>query len=734
MIQISQLFSRFVEDCFCRRGFGTTIVLMYLWSAAAPGAHSANAQTSAKADWRAQSVSSLHKITATAPGVLEKYPSTQIKLRAARGEWENFQIVVTAGNRALKNVSLSAATLKFGKQTIAPQNIQIYRENYVHIPKPSGNRVLRKLWWPDALIPQSLQPKFSIDAKRSAVFWVSVKSPANAATGEYSSHISVAANGQTKRVPFSLRVENLQMPAPTMRANVAVYYDVLRDWYQKNIGPQTDEKWAAQKKRFYDFLLDYRLNAYDLPVAWSSPEAQTYLHDNRVLGVRIPPLDSADFPVAINAITTANAQHKAYYYWIDEPPPARYAEIVDTTKKLREIAPFVKHCVTAHPNKSLKNAVDIWCPNIGDVFGMGHLDVQRLAQERKAGRETWWYTMVEPKFPYPTWLVDDDAASVRVYGWLMARFGITGFVYSMAHGWGPKPLENITSFAETSGDGTLLYPSEIVGGTGPMPSIRLMLLRDAIEDYELLRVASEFKNTLIFGSLHNISVKGADPHFAESIPVHTAFLQDQIEQNHQTLLQPELTSSFGSASFVDIEVKGQKLLATIPLLHPNVDGKISTGEVDWTVDSTSFESSDGKPLPKSETKCFISHDNKNLYVAMRCRTDRVLDKEWTAVEIAPQNAQERWRFVLTQKGNRVLEKHTREGHFRTEGVSWTAAQQRFNGFYDVEFQIPLSVVGNAKTFRFNALRRTAHETGTRVILRAFPDIGDVYLMPLVTLG
>src|SRR4028119_1299244 len=111
-----------------------------------------------------------------------------------------------------------------------------------------------------------------------------------------------------------------------------------------------------------------------------------------------------------------------------------------------------------------------------------------LEAERKKDRETWWYTMVEPKNPYPTWLVDDDAAAVRVYGWMMARYGITGFVYSMAHGWGPKPLQNIQSFAGTNGDGTLLYPSELAGGSGPMPSIRLMLLRDAIEDYELLRV------------------------------------------------------------------------------------------------------------------------------------------------------------------------------------------------------------------------------------------------------
>jgi hypothetical protein len=83
----------------------------------------------------------------------------------------------------------------------------------------------------------------------------------------------------------------------------------------------------------------------------------------------------------------------------------------------------------------------------------------------------------------------------------------------------------------------------------------------------------------------------------------------------------------------------------------------------------------------------------------------------------------------------VVERHTHEGQFRVEGVDWTSAQQRFNGYYDVEMQIPLSVLGNVTKFRFNALRRTTHApTGTRVVLRAWPDAGDVYLMPIATLS
>jgi hypothetical protein len=47
-------------------------------------------------------------------------------------------------------------------------------------------------------------------------------------------------------------------------------------------------------------------------------------------------------------------------------------------------------------------------------------------------------------------------------------------------------------------------------------------------------------------------------------------------------------------------------------------------------------------------------------------------------------------------------------------------------------QIPLSVVNNEKVFRFNALRHIGG-TSTPLIVRAFPDAGDVTLMPLAVL-
>jgi hypothetical protein len=177
------------------------------------------------------------------------------------------------------------------------------------------------------------------------------------------------------------------------------------------------------------------------------------------------------------------------------------------------------------------------------------------------------------------------------------------------------------------------------------------------------------------------------------------------------------------------------------VIAPQIDGSIREGSWNqFTRLTKPFEfgrlvSEELYKLHLPATILHLTHDNKNLYVAMRCRTDASTQGEWVAVDLAPLNATERWRFVLTQKGTRVVERHTREGQFRVEGVNWSSAQQRFNGYYDVEMQIPLSVVGNATKFRFNALRRTTHAaTGTRVVMRAWPDAGDVYLMRIATLS
>ena len=389
-----------------------------------------------------------------------------------------------------------------------------------------------------------------------------------------------------------------------------------------------------------------------------------------MLSVRVPPLDSPEFAVALEKLRATKTLNKAFYYWIDEPTDqARYQQVRETTAKLRALG--IAHLVTAHPNEALKDGADIWAPNVGDFFGIGGLDFDALKRERAAGRETWLYTMVEPKFPTPTWLLDDDGQSIRAYGAFWRRHGFNGFVYSMAHGWGPKPLENLRSFQNTNGDGTLIYPGQDSEGGEPLPSIRLMLLRDAIEDYELNRT--------------------------DSAPV---FPRDKAA------------------------LPNFKINRGTPV---SVDGNLTewpvAGFVTFTRDGT-IESD------APATKMWARRDDKFLYLAFRVQNPQSGD--WVAAEIAPLDVgvtPEKWRFVATLAGRVVAEKWTREGRFEAEMPEYKATVKSFAGFANVEMRIPLEEV--PAPFRFSAMRR-AQVGETRIVTRAFADAGDPFRMPIAS--
>ena len=97
------------------------------------------------------------------------------------------------------------------------------------------------------------------------------------------------------------------------------------------------------------------------------------------------------------------------------------------------------------------------------------------------------------------------------------------------------------------------------------------------------------------------------------------------------------------------------------------------------------------------------------------------------MELFPASLDERFRFVTTARGNGVLERHTREGHFRVEGLEWKYWAHQTQTGYEAEIKIPLEMVGGAKNFRLNVLHRIGGSSAP--IVRAFPDAGDVTLMP-----
>ena len=725
-----------------KRFFGVAALLAATFSFS----QSAHTQSSTRSgdSWRVFPVSSLQKLTAKSDGVLLPFATKRVELQAARGEWQSFQVVVSADEKPLRfTVAPTSFATTLG-QFITRENVQIFRENFVRVSHPSGNRVLESRFWPDALLPVNDKAEIAVEAHRSVVFWVAVHVPRQSEAGQYFAALNVVAQGETPReLALALRVSPAVLPTQTMRANVALYYDVLRDWYAKNLSPLDDKDFAQMKRNYYDFLLDYGLNAYDLPVGWNSDEAAAYLRDNRVLGVRLPPQDAPDFEVALAQLKRTNTLQKAYDYRIDEPAPEQYQNARDATSKLHLANAQLKQVVTIAPNNSLRDSVDIWCPNIGDFFGLGHLDLEELGRERKRGRETWFYTMVEPKAPYPTWLLDDDASAVRVYGWMMARENISGFVYSMAHGWGAQPLQNLESFEGTNGDGTLLYPGDLTGDTAqklrPMPSIRLMILREAIQDYELLRALPESKRRALIEYSIDDSLLFPDAnraHFTETFESQRARLLALSSGENVEIPRVAIPRRAWPHNVSRLEIG----TGTIPFVSaaPKIDGQLN--DAIWNERARfrgQFARLENAKEKWPTTKLWIAHDAKFLYLAIRANEAKRAGA--IAIEIAPLGGSERWRFVASASGKTRVERHTREGHFQIEETDTKIVRRNFPAqkqieYSNLEMAIPRKLIGNATRFRLNAWRRIwRDDLQLFYTTRAMPDANDTTRMPIVVL-
>jgi hypothetical protein len=138
---------------------------------------------------------------------------------------------------------------------------------------------------------------------------------------------------------------------------------------------------------------------------------------------------------------------------------------------------------------NLYGAVTIWCP----LWGLWN---DSTAQQRLAlGEKLWSYTaLCQGPEGTPWWQVDFDPLNFRSPMWISWHFNITGFLYWSSTWWNAYgSLEGVWEapyFRKNYwGEGMLLYPGQPAGVKGFVPSIRLKLYRESVEDYEYMVLA-----------------------------------------------------------------------------------------------------------------------------------------------------------------------------------------------------------------------------------------------------
>ena len=146
-------------------------------------------------------------------------------------------------------------------------------------------------------------------------------------------------------------------------------------------------------------------------------------------------------------------------------------------------------------------ALNTICPTF-DIFSDQYAD-KLIAMCEKTGIENiWWYGCTGPRAPYGNYHIGDkNLLGARTYSWVQAKYGIEGNLYWDAAAYTDEnplyPDQYINVYEQPfrrtdadwpAGDGFLAYPGAAYGIYGPLPSMRLMSLRDGMEELEMLLV------------------------------------------------------------------------------------------------------------------------------------------------------------------------------------------------------------------------------------------------------
>jgi hypothetical protein len=448
-----------------------------------------------------------------------------IKLAAARDEWESAQLVVLGLDKAVKveEVSVGPMVEKNGRTELGGENVRAWRLDYVHT-RPPVYPVEYVGWWPDPLLPIS---PTDVQAGEIQPIWLSFYVPKGTAAGVYRGQATVkAADGSVETWPIELTVWDIDLPRPSRLKtafSVLQRYDASK-WYGWEGLPPKD-----YRLKLYQLLFDHRLNPMSLYTGemWPPREDMEWCVKHGMNAFNIVTVNNADPGVIAYVKEQADWLRQrgwlplAYIYGFDEVQPAGYDALKQAYEAVRKSVPKLPRACTVVPNEALKGSVDIWVPL---TAAYKHGDAE---ERRKAGDEVWWYICCGPWHPYANWFIDYPATDARVLFWQTFKYHVTGFLYYEIAMWrtnllsGPSsdatqvPPEdeavqkaigegkrwpevpwNTFTFSHYNGDGLLIYPGP---GQTPLPSMRLEVIRDGIEDYDLLSLLAECRAKVLAG-------------------------------------------------------------------------------------------------------------------------------------------------------------------------------------------------------------------------------------------
>lgn len=438
-----------------------------------------------------------------------------VRLDAARGEGESQQILLFAGEKPLREVVFACEALSDGAgHAILPE---LAVTGYVPVRKPTFCSFTTIADFPDPLKPNA---PFEVSAYTNQSLWLTCWVPRDATPGLYQGEVTVSSPdlAEPLRLPVELHVHAVTLPLLSKLKSAFMYRDIARsDAYNgANWNRQTSEEFVKLALK-YHICIDASGSSAVLPwdTTYHTAEDGTVTADWTEFDKRVeywlslgkntflsyymgwyPSVDQIEeretdfqkYRLLGEHLVEKGWQNLFYAYLFDEPAPEDAGKIQEMCEWVHDASPAVHLVLTScHNNEAAYvGYVNIFCPHIdyyNPAFG---------AERQAAGDQYWMYTCCgtsSSTFP-DSWRLDYYGTAQRALGWWLFKYHAEGYLYWAVDHWSINPWKDAETYPGCNGEGTLFYPA-LDHKSLPYPCVRLAILRDGFEDYDLLHLLKE---------------------------------------------------------------------------------------------------------------------------------------------------------------------------------------------------------------------------------------------------
>ena len=452
--------------------------------------------------------------------------------------------------RGAQKVSISPPTIE------APLQLRLLFAHFVSV----GRKPV-----PDALIPWDGSPRATEHTNQP--LWLQVTVPYGTAPGVYQGSVVVVADGSRTSVPIAVTVSPVTLPGRSQVAgSLLTAFNFSPQSYANKAADLYGVSPESTLPELFSFLSSYRLS----PNSWGygNPRAASgYTSDRRwwldktgqMVAAAGQPAQFASMwiPISNNRWSPSTYvggrspfkpqgwcsylrsvhgfwQQRGwlgsypYLYGMDEPGASRFRVVGKQAKATHSCFPGGHVLVTGKPtaqNRFLWNGgsddVDVWVVLASRYYGrytnpsLARRGISHAREElalidsaRRHDKQIWTYTYDAASHSTPGFAATEPAVDPRVFTDWAASEGITGLLYGQGTTTYSKGNPLISN-DKARGSYVLLYP----GRNGPVASARLEVLREGIEDWEILNVVRHRHGAAVvrrlLSGLFSTTAKGA---------------------------------------------------------------------------------------------------------------------------------------------------------------------------------------------------------------------------------